>query len=173
MKLFGPLSRMVAALGLLIAALVVAVPAQAQSDLELLQSYIGTWNGRGTLSTRADETVVCRLNLVDGNQDKVNFDGRCALAGTTMSIRGTLAYINGQFEAAITSNIQFSGTAIGRRRGDAIVFNIEQVAQDAESGTNATVTSSIRLEGGAINVEFRAVDNNTGSVTSAAIPFAR
>ena len=111
MKLFGPLSRSIAVAGLVVTSLMAAAPAfAAKADIELLQSYIGNWKGKGVLIGAESETVVCRLSLTQGNDDKVNYNGRCAMAGTNMSVNGTIAYIDSarRYEAAMTSNAGFS-----------------------------------------------------------------
>ncbi len=78
MTLFRGAMRATALIGLLLSAGFVASPAVAgPADVELLKSYIGEWRGRGTLVGAATETVVCRLSLSQGNQDKVNYNGRC------------------------------------------------------------------------------------------------
>ena len=49
MKFFGPLSRTLALAGLFSVALFSAPAMAAKADVELLQSYIGQWKGRGQL----------------------------------------------------------------------------------------------------------------------------
>ncbi|RYE56269.1 MAG: hypothetical protein EOP20_09125, partial [Hyphomicrobiales bacterium] len=106
MTFLGPLSRAAALAGLLISASFVSTPAFAgPNEVALLKSYIGEWRGRGTLVGAATETVVCRLSLSQGNQDKINYNGRCTLAGTNLSVAGTMAYVEAskRYEAAMTS----------------------------------------------------------------------
>jgi hypothetical protein len=106
MTKFGPLSRAAALAGLLAAA--GAAPAlAAPADVALLQSYIGDWRGRGVLIGANTETVVCRMSLTQGNQDKVNYSGRCSLAGTQLSVAGTMAYVE--------ANRRFEGRQPARR----------------------------------------------------------
>src|SRR5690606_32501067 len=104
------------------------------AELTLLQSYIGDWRGRGQLIGAETETVVCRLSIKPGNSGKVNYSGRCAMAGTNLSVNGTLAYIDAarRFEAAMTKNATFSGVAVGQKRGDGIVFNLREREKDEE-----------------------------------------
>ena len=93
-----------------------SVPASAApADVALLKSYLGNWSGRGVFQAETPETVVCKLSLTEGNSDKVNYSGRCAVAGTNLSIKGTMAYIEAsrRYEAVMTSNAKFSGTAVG------------------------------------------------------------
>src|SRR5690606_25500645 len=103
----------------------VAAPSYAATDFDLLKQYIGDWRGRGVMTGAQKETVLCRMSLTQGNQEKVNYSGRCTLAGTTLSINGTVAYVaqNRRFEAAMTTNAGFTSMAAGQKRGDQIVFN--------------------------------------------------
>jgi hypothetical protein len=173
MKLFGPLSRTVALVGLLIATPMVAAPAfAAKADVDLLKSYIGEWKGRGTLVGAESESVVCRLSLSEGNSDKVNYSGRCSLAGTSLSVNGTLAYNDAkkQYEAAMTSNVTFSGLAIGKKQGDGIVFNLKERDTD-EQGNDMTITAAITLKSAKIDVDFSVLFNASGDMLKASVPF--
>jgi hypothetical protein len=174
MKLLGPLSRLVALAGLLSAMLLAAPAMAAKADVALLQSYIGSWKGKGVMIGAERETVVCRLTLSQGNQDKVNYAGRCSLAGTNVGVNGTIAYIDGKrrYEAAMTSNMTFSGTAIGQKSGGGLVFNLKEKAAD-EEGNDLTVTAQIALNSGKINVEFNVVFNATGDMIRASVPFTK
>ena len=97
-----------------------ATPAfAAKADLDLIQSYVGNWRGRGPMTNgdQKKETVVCRLEITRSTQEKIGFSGRCALAGGNLSMNGTMAYIvaANRYEAIITSNTEFTGTAIGMK----------------------------------------------------------
>ena len=148
MKLLGPLAQAGAITGLAIASVLAAsAPALAgPAEMTLLESYIGTWQGRGVLTGADKETVVCRMTITDGNADKVNYSGRCAMAGTTVSVNGTLAYIDARkrYEAAMTTNAGFTGLAIGKKNGSGILFDLKEKAED-ESGNDLNVSASIRL----------------------------
>lgn len=175
MKLFGPLSRSIALAGLLVAPPMAAAPAfAAKADVDLLRSYIGSWKGRGVLVGAESEAVVCRLTLSDGNAEKVNYSGRCTLAGTSLAVNGTLAYNDGakRYEAAMTSNVTFSGLAIGKKQGDAVVFNLKERNKD-EEGNDLTVTAMITLRADKINVGFNVVFNATGDSLKADVPFTK
>lgn len=175
MKLFGPLSRTLALAGLLVATPMLAAPVlAAPADVALLKSYVGSWKGRGTLVGAESESVVCRLTLSDGNADKVNYSGRCSLAGTALSVNGTLAYNDAarRYEAAMTSNVTFSGLAVGKKSGNGVVFDLRERNKDKE-GNDLTVTATIALNGGKINVDFQVVFNATGESLKADIPFTK
>ena len=169
-----PLSRTVALAGLLSAALFSGPVLAAKADVELLQSYIGSWRGKGQMVGPERETVVCRLNLTPGNQDKVNYSGRCSMAGTNLSVSGTLAYNDSakRFEAAMSSNATFSGLAVGRKSGNSLVFNLREREKDQE-GNDMTISSQIALSKNRINVEFNVVFNATGESLKASVPFSK
>jgi hypothetical protein len=164
---------MLVSAGLLVPATAVPVRA-AQADVDLLQSYAGSWTGRGVLTGAQSDTVNCRLSVTRGNQGKINYAGRCALSGTNLTVAGTIAYIDaaGHYEAAMTSNASFSGRAIGRKQGDGLVFDLRERNTD-KTGNDMTVTAQIVLQGDRINVDFDAVSNGSGEAIQAAIPFSR
>ena len=174
MKLFGPLSRTLALAGLFSVALFSAPAMAAKADVELLQSYIGQWKGRGQLVGAESETVVCRLTLTQGNQDKVNYSGRCSLAGTNLSVTGTLAYNDSanRYEAAMTSNATFNGLAVGKKSGNGVVFNLKERGED-EEGNDMTISAQIALNSGKIAVQFNVVFNSTGDQLRASVPFTK
>lgn len=175
MKLYGPLARLVAFAGLVFATALAPAPALAgPAELALLESYVGAWKGRGQLIGAETETVVCRLSITNGNAGKVNYSGRCAMAGTNLSVNGTMAYIDAarRFEAAMTSNVTFTGVAVGQRRGDGIVFNLRERQTDNE-GRPMTITASITLNKGKILVDFNVVFNQTGDTLTASVPFTQ
>lgn len=175
MTFIGPLTRAAALAGLLLSSGFAVVPAFAgPAEVALLKSYIGDWRGRGTLIGASTESVVCRLSLTQGNQDKVNYSGRCTLAGTNLSVAGTLAYIDAarRYEAAMTSNATFSGIAVGQKRGSGLVFNLRDRRPD-EVGKDMNITAQISLNGDAIGVTFEVVYVESGDSLRAQVPFSR
>jgi len=175
MTSFGTLTRAAALAGLLFSSLAGFTPVlAAPADVALLKSYIGEWRGRGTLYGASEESVVCRLSLSQGNQDKVNYSGRCAMAGTNLSVAGTLAYVDAsrRFEAAMTSNATFTGIAVGQKRGSGLVFNLRERDQD-EEGKDLNISAQIQLNGDAIQVVFEVVYIESGDSLRAEVPFSR
>ncbi|HQZ12980.1 MAG TPA: hypothetical protein PK286_08830 [Devosia sp.] len=176
MKRFGPFSRMSAVAGLAIAGvLAVSAPALAgPAEATLLETYVGTWQGRGVLTGAEKETVVCRMTVSKGNAGKVNYSGRCAMAGTTVAVNGTLAYIDGKkrFEAAMTTNAGFSGLAIGKKSGKGIVFDLKEKAKD-DGGNDLSVSAAITLVPERMDVDFGVVFVKTGDTIKASIPFKK
>lgn len=173
MTFFGPLSRALA-LGLLIAGSPTLPAYAAPADVALLKSYIGEWRGRGTITGANSETVVCRLSLKPGNQDKVNYTGRCTVAGSQLSMNGTIAYIDAskRYEAAMTSNVAFSGIAVGLKRGGGLIFNLRERDQD-EEGKEIGITAQIALNANAIDVNFEVMYIATGEYLRAEVPFSK
>ena len=175
MKSVGPLSRTLALAGLLFVGAFAATPVlAAKADVELLQSYVGDWRGKGEMVGAETETVVCRLSLSKGNQDKVNYSGRCSMAGTVLSVNGTMAYNDAanRFEAAMSSNATFSGLAVGKRQGSALVFNLKERNKD-EAGNDLTLSAAITLRKETISVDFKVVFNATGETLTASVPFSK
>ncbi|WDR05773.1 hypothetical protein PSQ90_16245 [Devosia rhodophyticola] len=177
MKFLGALARSIAMVGMLVAGAAYATPVTAApGDVALLKSYIGDWRGRGTLTGKNTELVVCRLSLTQGNGDKVNYSGRCVVAGNNLALKGTLAYIadKSRFEAAMTSNARFSGIAVGQERNGSIVFDLhERDREDGPNGKDVTVTAQIALDSGKINVRFQVEYVESGEKIRANIPFTQ
>jgi len=179
MNFAGPLSRVVALAGLTIATMTAAAPAfAAKADVELVQSYVGAWKGSselaGKFQGKEGGKVSCKMSLSPGNGDKVNFSGNCALAGTTMTVKGTIVYNDAgkRYEAAMTSNVSFSGTAIGKRQGNGIVFSFKEKDKDVEGFGGLDVSASITLNPGKINVNFNVAFDN-GDKLAATVPFTK
>jgi hypothetical protein len=175
MMTFGSLTRAAALAGLLLSAVAGSVPAMAApADVALLKSYIGEWRGRGVVIGASEESVVCRLSLTEGNGDKVNYNGRCALAGTNLSVAGTIAYIDAsrRYEAAMTSNATFTGIAVGQKRGSGLIFNLRERDQD-EEGKDLNISAQIQLNNNDIQVSFEVVYVESGDSLRAEVPFSR
>lgn len=156
------------------AALASSTPSMAaQADLDLIQSYVGDWRGSGSMTSAEGntETVRCTLGVTRSTAEKINFRGRCALAGANLAMNGTMAYISAsnRYEAVLTSNTTFSGNAIGRRSGRTITFNIS--GTDA-NGNPSNVRAGFGLSGDDISVDFT-VTNADGSRIRAQVPFER
>jgi len=172
---FGPVSRALAFAAVVVSTGIAVAPAYAgPAEVALLKSYIGEWRGRGTLVGAATESVVCRLSLTQGNQDKINYSGRCTLAGTNLSVAGTIAYVDAsrRYEAAMTSNATFSGIAVGQKRGGGLVFNLRERTPD-EEGKEMNISSQIALNDDSMSVSFEVVYVESGDSLTAQVPFTR
>jgi hypothetical protein len=175
MNLFGPVTRAVALAGVLLAA--GAAPAFAgPAEMAILEAYIGSWNGKGTLRGAQEETVVCKMSLSKGNGTKLNYTGRCSLAGAQLSVTGTIAYVeeNRRYEAVMNSGIgDFRGMAIGQKRGDGVVFDLKQRGTD-DAGNDMQIASTVTLSGGnKMAVTFHASFLSTGDTIDANVPFSK
>lgn len=174
MKLFGPLARALVLAGLLVSG--AAMPAFAgPAEIALLSEYLGTWKGKGTLTGAQTETVVCKMSLTSGNGGKLNYTGRCSLAGQQMSVTGTIAYIDSKkrYEAVMNSGIGgFRGVAIGQKSGSRIVFDLQQRAND-DAGNDISISSKVILSGKTMDVVFHAKFNDSGDTIDAKVPFTK
>ncbi|MNS81489.1 hypothetical protein D3C72_1152030 [compost metagenome] len=114
------------------------------------------------------------MSLTQGNQQKVNYSGRCTLAGTQLSVAGTMAYIESsrRFEAAMSSNATFTGIAVGQKRGNGLIFNLRERDKD-EEGKDLNISAQITLNGDAIDVVFEVVYVESGDSLRAEVPFSR
>lgn len=160
---------------LVMSGLNVATPSfAADTDLEIIQSYVGNWRGRGTMQNgdRPEETVVCRLEIDPGNTiEKAVYHGRCSLAGATLNVAGTLAYIIGKnrYEAVMSTNTSFKGVAIGHRSGNDVTYNLKSAD---EEGRASNVNADFNLQNGVIALKFEITEGN-GNVIIANVPFQR
>ncbi|MEX1179491.1 MAG: hypothetical protein WEB63_01580 [Cucumibacter sp.] len=156
-------------------ALPVAVAAEA--DVALIKSYVGNWRGRGDIvwggGTEEAETLLCRMSVEDTAPTKIGVDGRCSLAGGTLNMLGTIAYVDAtrRFEAIVSSNTAFTGIAIGHRTGESLSFDLRDYKGDDDSLYD--ISAQIELNGDAIQMSMRVVNKESGQVTLADIPFER
>ncbi|MDB5530681.1 MAG: hypothetical protein JWR51_3784 [Devosia sp.] len=149
--------------------------AAGETELAVLTSYVGNWQGEGALvGGDKPEPFRCRMAIAKGNQSKVTYTGRCSLVSANLSISGTIAFNDerGQYEAAMSSNAGFTGLAVGRLRGDDITFDLKERQRD-RSGSDVRIGSQIMLIDGNITVNFEVEFNNSGDVLRASVPFAR
>ncbi len=140
----------------------------------ILQSYVGSWRGSGELvGGEEPEKFSCRNVIADGGQGKINYQGRCAVAGLNLSIYGTIKYNDdtSRYEGVMSSNTAFTGLAIGRQRGSKIVFDFKQ--QKQHEGEDLTIGSQITLEGDAYTVDFDVWIAGSDTKMSTSVPFKR
>jgi hypothetical protein len=154
-------------------ALVVDLPisARAASDAAMLQSYAGNYLGTGALSGANTGKVRCRISFQPATAGSVNYIGRCSADGADMALTGVLTSRNGHIEAAMSGSGGLSAVVTGVRRGDGVVFKSKQHVVD--NRTDRTITSTMALTGGTIEVDFSMLDNKTGKATTGAIPFVK
>jgi hypothetical protein len=143
----------------------------ASSDAAMLQSYVGSYIGSGTISSSPPQTVRCRLALQSAGTSKVDYTGRCSTGGTSFSMTGAFNAAKGRIEAAMSSSNGMSVTVTGIKRGGGVVFGSTQ--RDVAQGHDRTITSSFALTGGTVSVDFSVLDNKTGPTTTGTIPFSK
>jgi hypothetical protein len=165
-----------AALIVALAGTVSFAPVQAgEPELTLLKSYIGSWKGEGTLEGgEKPEPFRCRLSVAKGNEAKINYAGRCTLIDMNLSVSGTIGYLDDKrrYEAAMSSNAGFTGTAVGNKKGDSIAFDLTERQTD-KGGNDVRIGSRIILVEDAITVEFEVEFNSSGQLLTASVPFSR
>lgn len=168
--------RALGALLMIVAGTMVPVTAQAQDrGLALLATYIGNWQGESALvGGDKPEPFRCRLNVAQGNLQKINYTGRCTLVNATLSISGTIAYNDArqQYEAAMSSNAGYTGLAIGRESRNQISFDLREQQKD-KAGSDVRIGAKIILIDDSITVDFEVEFNNSGDVLTASVPFSR
>jgi len=148
----------------------------APKDVELLNSYVGDWRGSGDLKRDGDvETVRCKLAITKAKAGKINYKGRCAVAGANISIAGTMAYIEEaqRFEALMSTSTSFSGVAIGNYSNieDKEGINFELSDKNAKTGDEFEISSNISLKEEVIGIDFVVTNKTTSRIISAIIPF--
>jgi hypothetical protein len=157
---------------------IAAVPAPAtagDAEMALLSSYIGEWAGESVLTGgEAPESFRCRLKVSKGVQAKINYSGRCALVNSNLSVAGTIAFddASGRYLAAMSSNVGFTGQAVGRKAGDDISFDLDTQQID-RGGNHVRIGADIALHNDTITVAFEIEFNDSGDVLRANVPFAR
>jgi hypothetical protein len=155
-----------------------AAPAPAlagDAEMALLSGYIGDWSGESILQGGdTPEPFRCRLKVSKGVQAKINYSGRCALVNSNLSVAGTIAFddASGQYLAAMSSNVGFTGQATGRKSGNTIKFDLDTQQID-RGGNQVRIGADIGLVADIITVAFEVEFNNSGQVLTANVPFAR
>lgn len=146
-----------------------------EAEAQMLDSFVGNWRGNSVLTGGDEpEDFTCRMAIANGTGTKINFAGRCSLVGMNLAVNGTVSYNeeNQRFEGAMTSNTAYSGLAVGRVRGDDIVFDFRRRNLD-ESGRDLSIGSVIVLGDDQITVEFEVTFNESGDQMNASVPFHR
>jgi hypothetical protein len=141
----------------------------ASSDAAMLAAYAGNYSGTGTMAGQNAGTVRCRLVFQPASASSLDYTGRCSAGGADFSMTGVITAANGRVRAAMSGSDGISSTVNGVRRNGGLVFASKQRVN--VEGHDRTVTSTMTLAGGTIRVDFSALDNKTGKLTSGSIPF--
>jgi hypothetical protein len=172
-----PLPRLAAlALVAFLAPLATALaPAHAASaDSAMLQSYVGSYTGAGTISGNPPQRLNCRLSMQSGGADKIDYTGRCSGGGVGFSMTGLISSAGGKLVASMSGSgggMSGSGSVAGSRHGNGAVFASK--THDTAMGHDRSISSSFALVGGGIRLEFSMVDNSTHKTTSGSIAFTK
>lgn len=163
------------AISILLATIALATPVSAAEDgYAKLTSYIGAWSGAAALiGGEEPEPFRCRLTIAPGNEGKINYAGRCSLASMNLSVSGTIAYnaAQGRYQAVMSSNAGFTGSAVGSETDGKISFDLRERQVD-RGGNDVRIGAQIILEPQAIAVNFEVEFNNSGQILTAAVPFS-
>jgi hypothetical protein len=151
-------------------------PAQSgQAEIDYLGSYIGSWKGESVLTGGDEpEAFKCRLTVAKGTAAKINYAGRCSLVHFNLSVSGTIVFDDKSrtYQAIMSSNAGYAGTAVGRRSGDAITFVLAEQQVD-RGGNDVRIGANLRLVNDRINIDFEVEFNDSGQVLTAKVPFTR
>lgn len=152
-------------------------PAQsAQSDVDFLTAYIGSWAGESVLvGGERPEPFRCRLTVSKGSTvAKINYSGRCTVVRMNISVSGTILYDTkgNRYQAAMNSNAGFKGQAVGRESGGHVYFDLQERQVD-RGGNDMNLGASLDLVDGTIVVDFQVEFNDSGQVLTAKVPFKR
>ncbi|MEP7239474.1 MAG: hypothetical protein ABI697_01190 [Devosia sp.] len=165
------------ALGATAAALATVTPAFAgPKELALLSSYVGEWSGSSTLVGGAKpERFSCRLTIDKGNQAKINYAGRCAVTTMNLSVTGTIAFDDASrtYQAVMSTNAGFKGTAIGRISGGKITFDLAEKEADRAGNAVRLGAQIILIGSNSITVNYQVEFNDSGNVLTASVPFIK
>ncbi|MBU1175102.1 MAG: hypothetical protein KKH72_06825 [Alphaproteobacteria bacterium] len=140
----------------------------------LLQTYVGSWRGTGELKGGDEpEKFSCRVDVKDGGQGKINYAGRCAVVGMNLQVQGTIAYRDerNRYEGVMNSTTAFKGLAIGRPRGNTVVFDFR--GQEKHEGSELTINSQMTLKKEQIVIDFNVWIAESDVKMSTSVPFDR
>lgn len=173
-----PLSRLVALASIALLPLAgAAAPAlAAASDAAMLQSYVGSYAGTGTLTgaSSAAQRVRCRLTMRSSAAAKLDYSGRCSAGGVSFSMSGIIVASGGKVTAAMSGSgggMSGSGTVTGVRRDNGVMFSSK--TRDTKAGHDRSVSSSFALAGGGIRLDFSMLDNKTGKTSTGSVAFSK
>ncbi|MEQ1900326.1 MAG: hypothetical protein ABL866_06295 [Devosia sp.] len=147
-----------AVLAMTLSATLSVSPAYAgPTETAFLQSFAGTWSGSANMTGADTGKVTCKL-VYKTSGAKVNFSGRCGVAGEgSQSFSGSMSYNDKAKRYESKSNGKI---AVGTKRGDALLF------VNASKTPQGKVSSTISLSPGALTMDttFTDKDGATSSV---------
>lgn len=172
------LLRRAAFCGILTATLFGAGAASAApDDVALLHDYLGVWEAPAKVTGPLGDfgNVICRLEFLDGSGDKVNFTGGCSFSLATITMTGTMAFIEatGNYESVMTTSVGFTGRAIGVRTENSVRFDLLGVTGEEEEVNKLAASASFTMADGIIDIGLSLVLRDTGDRYVASATFAR
>ncbi len=145
-----------------------------KQDAQLI-SYVGNWRGAGELlGGEEPEKFTCRNVIANGGEGKINYQGRCAVAGLNLAISGTVKYNDdkNRYEGVMNSTTKFEGVAIGRQRGSNIVFDFKQ--QNQHEGHELSIGAKLTLKANdTYTVDFDVWVKDSDVKMTTSVPFER
>ena len=143
----------------------VAAPAMAgPNEIAYLQRLVATWTGKGKISGEDGGNVACRM-VIKAAGDRLNFNGRCAVAGgsTSQSFSGRISYDDKQ--GAYVSSSQGNSVA-GKKSGNTLTFATTMADLRGKGSTTMSLSPS------SIKVQFK-ITQSSGQVNQGTIPFTK
>ena len=139
-----------------------------EAEAAFLRQHAGEFRGRGELRGKTTETVACRLSVQPSTGQRLRYSGRCAIAGETIPLRGTISYSDreGRYEASASG----LGSVVGQQRGGGVAFTLGRDYKRQSQAGNFRV--SFTLSGGSITLDLSVADAANGSF-QARVPLSR
>lgn len=136
------------------------------AEIDILQKYVGVWSGKGTIKGAENGTAVCKLTFKPNGQ-KLNYTGRCSMAGNSNSFKGTLVYDDGSKRFVMSTSAGGDSQSVaGQRSGGSIVFV-------TSGGDRRGSYSSTMTLGNTIQMVFAFQDSKTKEKTTANVGFSK
>ncbi|WP_423068511.1 hypothetical protein [Devosia sp. CN2-171] len=90
-----------------------------------------------------------------------------------LSVSGTIAYdaAKGRYQAVMSSNAGFTGSAVGSETDGKISFDLRERQVD-RGGNDVRIGATIILAPETIAVNFEVEFNDSGQILTAAVPFS-
>ena len=139
-----------------------------EAEAAFLRQHVGEFTGRGELRGETTESVACRLEVQASTAQRLRYSGRCAIAGETIPLRGTISYSEreGRYEASASG----LGTVVGQAQNGGIAFTLGRDYRRQSREGNFRVTFT--LARGSITLDLTVADAANGAF-QARVPLSR
>lgn len=154
-----------AALALLLVPAASAPAFAGPNETAFMERLVGTWNGKGEISGAEAGVVTCRLTI-RSTGERLNFQGRCAYSGGSMSqsISGRISYDDARGVYVSSSGGQ---SVAGKKSGNNLTFTSTQ------RNVRGSVTSTMTLSPSSLKVQFKVTEARSGDTSQGTIPFTK